>query len=189
MTRLKGIFFHWLPLGVTIIGVAGLIYLPLQQAYRAGLDDPQIQMVDEAVQMLSIGRVPAEVVPRIIFRADVLLTPFIAIYDKAGTPLEADATIDNAPPKPPMGVFDYALAHGEDRVTWQPTSGTRIALVVKPVPNNSGWFVAAGRNMKEIEMRETRLTGMIGVGTLVLLIVSFLADAWSDEMRRRIMKN
>jgi hypothetical protein len=95
-----------------------------------------------------------------------------AIYDAAGQPLESSAELGGLPPRPPSGVFDYARLHGENRVTWQPEPGTRIALVVKPMPGISGWFIAAGRNMREVEKRESYLAGTVGLAAGAALLLS-----------------
>ena len=175
-------------MGIVIVGVCGLIYATVQQNYRQSLNDPQIQMAEDGALALSKGKQPAEIVPRgELIDADKSLAPFIAVYDKNGTPLEASAMMGGLPPKPPVGVFNYAKLHGEDRVTWQPNPSTRIALVVRPVPNDSGWFVAAGRNMREGERRKADLSLKIAFGVAILLFVSFIFDAAGDWWRRRSM--
>ncbi len=188
MNRFTGIFFHWLPIGFTIIGMCGLLYAAVQHNYRSSLNDPQIQMAEDGALALAEGKQPAEIVQRgVLIDVGKSLAPFIAVYDKDGTLLEASAMIDDLPPKPPVGVFEYTKLYGEDRVTWQPNPLTRIALVVRSVPNDSGWFVAAGRNMREVEKREANLSGTVGIALIVLLIGSFLFDAVGDALRRRTM--
>ena len=44
MKLIRNILKPWLPRAVTIIAVFGGIYLTVQQSYRMGADDPQIQM-------------------------------------------------------------------------------------------------------------------------------------------------
>lgn len=186
MNRFSGIFFHWLPIGVITIGLCGLLYVLIQQSYRSSLNDPQIQMAEDAASALAQGKQPAEIVPRgVLIDADKSLAPFIAVYDKNGNPLEASAMVNNLPPKPPIGVFEHAKINGENRVTWQPSPSTRIALVVRLVPNGSGWFVAAGRNMREVERRELYLAKEIGVSLIIILAASFVFDAVGDAWRRR----
>ncbi len=188
MNRFNGLFFHWLPLGAAIIGICGLLYVTVQQNYRQSLNDPQIQIAEDGARALASGKKPVDVVPRgTIINISEDLAPFIAIFDKDGNPLESSAIIDNALPKPPAGVFEHAKSYGENKVTWQPNSSTRIALVVRPVPDNSGWFVASGRNMREVEKREDDLTKMIGAGMVAVLILSFILDSAGDFWRRRAM--
>jgi hypothetical protein len=49
-------------------------------------------------------------------------------------------------------------------VTWQPRPGVRIASVVTRTP---GGFLLAGRNMREIEIRENRVLKLAAVAWLV----------------------
>ena len=60
-------------------------------------------------------------------------------------------------------MFDYVRTHGEERVTWQPRPGVRIASVVVRTANG---FVVAGRNMREIEIRENNVLKLAILGWL-----------------------
>ncbi len=185
MQRLLNVFFHWIPLGATIAILGICIYAVAQQNYRQGLNDPQIQMVEDAQTAINSGLSPVEVVGRApLFDAEKSLAPFIVVYDSNYTPLESSASVGNTPPKPPSGVFEYAKAHGEDRVTWQPNPDTRIALVVRPTKNG---FVASGRNMREVEGRIRDIGNKIYLGIIVLLIFTFCLDLIGDIYRRRQM--
>jgi len=81
-----------------------------------------------------------------------------------------------------LGMGKDSSILGEDRVTWQPALGVRQALVVVAITNGhyKGSFVVAGRNMREVEDRESALATMIGVGMIVLLIATFVAQ-WSSN--------
>ncbi len=168
-TVLKG-FVDWVPMAIAIMGFSLLIYATVQHNYRSSLNDPQIQIAEDGALALLSGKQPAEIVPRVTpIDLNKSLAPFIAVVDSDGTVLETDAVLDGKPPKPPEGIFAYAKAYGEDRVTWQPNETTRIALVVKYVGSRSGRFVASGRNMREIEIRERDLEFQIIIAMLFLL--------------------
>jgi hypothetical protein len=126
------------------------------------------------------------------FDASESLKPFIAIYNESDHiehTVASSANIHDDPPLPPQGVFDYAKARGENRVTWQPDSTTRIALVVKYVSKeSSSWFVVAGRNIREVEARETQLNHIVGAGLAIVLLVTLIAEIIGDSVRRRMMK-
>ena len=62
------------------------------------------------------------------------------------------------------GVFDFVRDHGEDRVTWQPRSDVRIASVVTKTANG---YVVAGRNMREVEARESTVLKLAALGWIV----------------------
>ncbi len=167
---MKKVFIQWLPIGITILILCGFINVAVQQMTRQMLNDPQIQMAEDAQNALLSGKAPTDIVPRgELFDVEKSLKPFIAVYDSAGIPLESSATVGNLPPKPPIGVFEYAQKTGKNWVTWQPNSTTRIALVVMPVGNSSGYFVASGRNMRVVESH---------ISTLNLLTLLALFSAW-----------
>ncbi len=185
--RIIGILSHWLPLAAAVTGICLLIYFGVQQNYRQSLNDPQIQMAEDGVNALLAGKQPMEVVGHEEpFDASKSLKPFIAIYDESGNPLGSSAFIGDTPPRPPMGVFESAKQMGEDRVTWQPGADTRIALVVRPVAIESGWFVAAGRNMREVEAREEALTEGLGFGLLAILGATLILEILGDILRKRL---
>ena len=93
------------------------------------------------------------------------LAPFVTVYDDAGKPVASSASLDGVTLTPPRGVLDYVRAHGEERVTWQPRPGVRIASVVTRTANG---FVVAGRNMREIEIRESNVFKLAALGWLAV---------------------
>lgn len=173
----------WLPIAVVIVGCVSFTYIGVQQHYRSSMNQPQVQMAEDGALALAHGAVPADIVPRNSAPIDPSqsLSPFIGIYDKDGTPLEVNAILNGAPPKPPIGVFTSALARGENRVTWQPQNGVRIALVVVPVPNSGGWYVASGRSMREGEDAIDQLGALALSAAMLMLAVTLaleLFGAW-----------
>ena len=77
------------------------------------------------------------------------LAPFMTIYDDSGVPIASSGHLDGALPRLPQGVLDYARAHGENRVTWQPLTGVRVAAVVTRYSGQASGFVLAGRSLRE----------------------------------------
>jgi hypothetical protein len=186
MNRFIGVFFHWLPLGVAVIFLGGLLYTTVQQNYRQNLYDPQVQLVEDAVTGLSAGKIPTEVVPHTAsIDATKSLATFMTAYDKEGNVIATNGTIGADQPKPPQGVFDYAREHGENRLTWQPVPNARIAIVMKKTDNG---FIMAGRNMREVESRINMLAKRTALGTLFILLATFVADLIGDAMRRKMME-
>ncbi len=183
------IALKWLPFAVVTTGMCLLVYVAVQQHMRQSLNDPQIQMAEDGAMALASSATPASIVPRAaLINADTSLAPFIAVFDSQGSPLESSGTVSGAPPKPPVGVFTAALNNQgkdttqpyENRVSWQPSGTTRIALVVKYVPETKQ-FVAAGRNMREVEAREANLHNQMLLAWLVTLFVSFGAVALASR--------
>jgi hypothetical protein len=171
--------------------VLGVAYAVIEQNYREGLNDPQIQMAEDGASALSRGAAPAEVMPLTVGQpgartptidASQSLSVWIAIFDASGTPLESSATIADNPLVLPNGVFNTSswVKHGngtyfnqgpvaETRFTWQPEAGVREAVVLVETPDKK-YFVASGRNMREVEQRIEHEGEIIFVGWVVTML-------------------
>jgi hypothetical protein len=103
------------------------------------------------------------------------LRPFVIVYDAAGHPLGGSGTLAGALPSPPAGVLAVAREAGINRVTWQPQRGVRIASVLCRVDDRSGRVVLAGRSLREVEERESRLMLMATLAWAALLVASVAA--------------
>ena len=160
--------------------VAGTGYLISQQVLRMSANDPQIQMAEDAAQRLNVGEEAARVVPDRAVDMAASLAPFVIVYDNSGRPLTSSASLDGTTPTPPRGVFDFVRSRGEERVTWQPRRGVRIASVVTRTANG---FVVAGRNMREVEIREDNVFKLAAMGwlaaNLALIILWLLTPIFS----------
>ncbi len=175
----------YLAVALTTIFVA--MYIVVQQDYRTGLNDPQIQLAEDGALKLSLGAAPAVLVPREASASiDIQksLSPWLVVYDQAGLVLESSAVLNNAPPKLPQGIFNTSTwskapmytqnGMQESRVTWQPEAGVRQALVLVHVSN--GMYVALGRNMREVEQRIEHLGEMLFAAWLVTLVALLLTS-------------
>ena len=159
--------------GIGIVTVMfGVIYGTVQQNYRQSANDPQIELSLDSATFLSSGgdlSVIAANFQHVDFSES--LAPFIIVYDDGGAVLLATGEMQGTIPTPPQGVFDFVRslpAGGEDRLTWQPASNVRVASVITRF-NKAGakGFVLAGRNLREVEVREASLTFMVFVGWAV----------------------
>ena len=180
MKGLTGIFISWIPLGIVIVGLCGLISVTVQQNYRMSLNDPQIQMAQDAATAISRGVSVSMVVPSVSIDIATSLAPFVIVYDDTGKPVAYSGTISGAVPVPPKDVFSYANEHGSDRLSWEPQPGIRTAIDVERIPGNSG-YVLVGRNMREVEARESDLTMIVGLGMIVLLLATFIANVFAQS--------
>ena len=160
-------FALWLPIVIATSGIFLFSYWAVQQSYRLGANDPQIQMAEDGVAALNAGAPPASLVDRNqpLIDTATSLAPWIAVFDSSGMPLESSARLGEEPLHLPAGVFDittwksaYAaygvplpIAPKETRFSWQPSPDMREAVVLMQAEN--GYFVAAGRNMREVENR------------------------------------
>jgi len=163
----------WLPIAIATAGLCALVYLTVQQSMRMGANDPQIQMAEDAASSLNVGASLETVIPSIKVEIADSLAPFVIVFDESGKVLDSSATLHGVVPAYPAGVLDYVRQKGQDRVTWQPEVGVRMATVV--VPYNNG-FVMAGRSLREIEKSESQVeslsgSAMLGIWAATLIVI------------------
>ncbi len=153
----------------------GFGYTAVQQNYRQGANDPQIQMAEDTASQLASG-VPASHFNNTPIDPSKSLTPFIIVYNGSGRVVASSVGLNKQTPSLPNGVLDFVTKHGEDRFTWQPAANVRIAAVATSYHGQSSGYILTGRSLKEVEKREDQLTLMalaawlVGLfGTLVLV--------------------
>jgi hypothetical protein len=163
------IFANWLPTAIVTVGVCGLVYAAVQQCYRQSANDPQIQMAEDAAYALGQGAAVETVVPPGQVDLQRSLAPFLIVYDDNGAVLGSTGLLNGRVPSVPAGVMSYARVRGQDRVTWEPQPGVRMAaVVVRYQGQQSGWVLAA-RSLREVEKREDALTLIVGLAMLCIL--------------------
>lgn len=185
MKKFNQFLRFWLPMAVVITALCGLVYLVEQQSLRINANDPQIQMAEDAAAALTKGASVESILPSGQVNIASSLAPFVIIFDDSGKPVASSALLHDQIPSYPTGVFDYVRKNGEDRVTWQPEPGVRIASVVVAYSGTLNGFVMAGRSLRETEKRVdlvgsyvlfawilTMLTSLI----VVVLIENFLSE-------------
>jgi len=177
----------FLPAAVLATGLAGLIYVVIQQDLRSGANDPQEQLASDAAAELNAGAAPTGVVPGRMVNVTTSLAPFLVVYDLAGKVVVSDGQLDGSPPQIPSGVLASARASGRDAVTWQPRAGVRIATVTVPW---TGGTVMAGRSLRLVEERESQLEVLVGAGWIVVLVglagaAAIASWMWPEPPSRR----
>lgn len=161
----------WVIFFVVITAFCGLVYGAAQQDFRQTANDPQIQMAEDASVALGAGQ---KVNPPGSVDVAHSLTPFMIVYNSQGQVVSSNAKLNGQTPVLPSGIFNNVKNNGEERFTWQPQDDVRIAAVVT---SYTGGFVLAGRNIREVENREHKLTLQVGgvwvaaVGIVTGLIV------------------
>lgn len=143
--------------------IAGTAANISHQVLRMSANDPQIQLAEDAAQRLNAGEDVAGILPDRKVDMAASLAPFVIVYDNAGRPVASSASLDGTTPTPPRGVLEYVRSHSQERVTWQPRPGVRIASVMIRTANG---FVVAGRNMREVEIREDNVVKLAAMGWL-----------------------
>jgi hypothetical protein len=149
------------------------IYVTGQQILRIGANDPQIQMAEDAATALANSASPADFMPasRQPFDMSQSLAPFTMIFDSSGLLLESSANLSGKIIVPPVGTFDYAKVHGDDRFTWQPQVDERFAVVLKYYAGAHPGFVLAGRSLREVETREDNLLLLVGLAWFLCIFI------------------
>jgi hypothetical protein len=154
---------------VIFLGMAGIS----QQIIRQGANDPQIQVTQDAANTLEVGDVFAFDQSQKIDISKSLAT-FMGIFGENGQIISSNFNLDGKSVIPPKGVFDYAKDKGENRVTWQPEKGVRIALVVKHFDGKNPGFVISGRSMQETEKRSDNIANLVFIGWILSMISSYI---------------
>ncbi len=162
---------------IIISAIVLLIYISVQQSYRSSANDPQLQMARDISNALSSGKSQGK-----IFTVDTIdltqsLAVFVTLFDKGGNPIQSTGFINATMPRLPQGVYQFTNSNQEDVITWQPQPNVRMATVIEKVNDANIGFVAVGRSLKEVEVRESNILKMSGIVLgicLALLIIHFV---------------
>jgi hypothetical protein len=164
----------WLPLAVTVTILFGVVYAVNQQMSRQSANDPQIRVAEDAVHNLENGAALESVVPKEKIDLEKSLATFIIVYNNAHEPVVGSALLGGKIPTPPKGVFEYTDNYTVNRITWQPRSDLRYAVVMyKYVAPQSG-YVLVGRSLREVEHRDSLLAMMLAGALGFTLLTSYV---------------
>lgn len=176
MKALMKMIQSWLPLAIVMTVLSGLVYVTVQQSLRMGANDPQIQMSEDIAQQLANGQTVAAFLPPTTVEISQSLAPYVMIFNDAGQLVAGNAKLDGQAPNLPMGIFPYAKLHLQARQTWQPRVGVRSALIVTRYDGSKGsGFVAVGRSLREVEVREEQALLLTGFGWFVAMVGALCA--------------
>ena len=168
---MKGVFSYFLlPMAIVTVLIL-LIYASVQQSYRTAANDPQIQMAGDIAAKLRKGVSPDKIMQQDTVEISQSLSPFVALYDANRKPISSSGYLDGRIIELPGGIFDYLKTHEEDEVTWQPRPGVRMAMVVQKVTGSPVSYVAVGRSMQQVELREYSLRLAIIIGWIICLVL------------------
>lgn len=135
----------WLVL-VSVFWLSG--YAMGQQILRSGANEPQLTLANKLAIELDGGMPPEKAVPETIVDMRTSGELFVEVVDENKQVVATNGVLGGEVVAPPAGVFDYAKIRGINKLTWEPETGVRNAIVV--VPTNSGW-VLAGKSLSEVE--------------------------------------
>lgn len=179
-------FRQFLPLGLAITLISGLIFAVAQQNYRLGVNDVPVQISQDVAGVLESGRDPKQVIPAAPIDIAKSLAVFAIAYDDSGNVIVSSAQLDGKAPELPKGVLDYARAHGQSRISWQPRQGVRSAIIVTRFNGEKPGFILVGRSLAEAEKMISMLSKEVGLGWIVTLTATFIATVvFSDKKKRK----
>jgi hypothetical protein len=171
--KIKRIMKRWLVTAAASTVLCLLVYASTQQVLSQTANDPQIQIAEDAANALSKGNDVSKLLSSKKVDISQSLSPFIIVYNSNGNPIASGGTLHGRIPAPPRGVFDHAKVNGENRLTWQPERGVRIASVIVSYNGNNPGFVLVGRSLRETEVRESQMLSFSGISLLIILVASF----------------
>ena len=175
MLKNKAVLTSWAPQAIIITILCGLLYISIQQILRQSANDPQIQMAEDYAAGISAGNIQDSAAVDGSIDISRSLAPFIIIYNSAGKPIAGNARLNNKIPVVPGDFLQNAKENGQTRITWQPEKGIKIAAVIIPFAGKAKTgFVLAGRSLREVQMRTSKID-MFCVSTwFILLAASYL---------------
>lgn len=176
--RLVRVIRYFLPLGFIITLFAGMLYGVSQQIVRHLANSPQIQLAEDISAEMSQNQNTASSLPSKQTDIANSLATFVIIFDDQGRVVSSSAMLHGQVPSFPQSVFPSVMQSGEDRITWQPEPGVRVAAVITRFAGAKQGFVLVGRSLRETEDLEDHLFKITifgwGVGMIVTLFVSLI---------------
>lgn len=141
-----------------------------QQIYRQLANDPQIQLSQDMAYYLEVNKDWQAVMPKSYVDISKSAVWFVMFFYSEGKVLASNAKLNGQIPEIPQGVLKYAQKNGQNRVTWQPEDGVRVAAVVT---GYKGGQVLVGRSLNETEKRVMMLLGRVVLGWIAVMILTF----------------
>lgn len=176
---------NYLAAAALITVVMLLIYAGLQQTYRTGLNDPQVQIARDISSKLERGRSIESFIAADTFDVTNSLAPFVVLYNANGKAIRSNALLDDKMPQVPLGLFEIVKNNDEHRVSWQPRKGVRMAMVIVKANTSPVQFVAAGRSMVEEEERIQQMRTMVFIAWVICLIIISITAILNHFMRSK----
>ena len=168
---IRTVFFPHVASAILVTGIILLIYASVQQQYRTGANDPQIQTARDIAAKLKQNKPLNSVMPADTVDLEQSLSTFVQVYDDKNNVLQSTGFAGGRAPVVPTGVLDKAKADGENFVTWQPSANVRLASVIVYTGVAQDAYVLVGRSLWEVEKRESALVKMVFVCWLICMTV------------------
>ncbi|MFI5154549.1 MAG: hypothetical protein ACHQEM_00095 [Chitinophagales bacterium] len=178
------LFLNYLTAMVIITIITGILYVSVQQNYRSNANDPQVQIATDIRSKIESGK-SIEGFFADSINIETSLSPFVTLYDEHNQPIRSSGLLNGRIPQLPAGIFEFVKKQGEERVTWQPRSGVRMAMVILRSNFSPAGFIAAGRSLNEIEARESGLSKMIISSWAVMMGIILVSGIIHYNLYRR----
>lgn len=175
------VFLRWLPFAGLASALCLLIYVSAQQTGRQMANDPQLQIARDARAALTAGQPLNALIPQTQTELSTSLSPFITAVADDGSVIASSARLHGQLRSVPEGVLKSVKSNGEERVTWQPEAGVRMATVVVRNPGASGGFIVVGRSLSETESRIQKLGSLLLLGWAATLIGVLILVTFSES--------
>jgi hypothetical protein len=163
---------------VIVTAIMLAMYATVQQTHRAGANDPQLQLARDIDAKINSNKPFTQLLPDDTIEISQSLGTFVTLYNAQGAPVQSTGLLDGRLPNLPSGVFDFTRNNKEDVFTWQPRQGVRVATVLQVTQNG---FVAVGRSLQEVEVRESNTVTMILItwmACLGIIVLHWVIQAW-----------
>lgn len=191
------VFVSWLPIAIAVTVIFGVTYAAIQQSYRQNANDPQIQMAEDGALLLEQGISVQQLVSQLKkVNISTSLDTFVIFFDSAGDVIANSGYIGTSTiPNVPKGVLQSAKTMDINKVTWQISTGERFAAVIKQYNRKenasstlSGYILVA-RSLREIENRAFQLEIIMGIGWIVSMAITLIAEWFKLLYQRRYLMN
>jgi hypothetical protein len=180
------VFVPYLAASAIVTVIILLIYVTVQQSYRSGANDPQLQVAKDIHARLQRGASIQKYFDDSI-NIESNAGVFTALYNRKSEPIQSSGFLDGKFPNLPAGVFDFVKTNGEERVTWQPRPGIRMATVVLYAGLPSIAYIVVGRSLQEVEIREHSLIEIVFICWVIAM--AFIAIAAMVQALARMKQN
>lgn len=131
-------------------------------------------MAEDAAYTLSQGEPANYVIATSKVEMSRSLAAFIIFCDEARKAVALSGFVHGQIPSPPAGVFDFVKRNGQDRITWEPENGVRIAAIFERYEGSISGFLVVGRSLREIEKRESQVEMITGIAMLATWVLTFI---------------
>jgi hypothetical protein len=171
-------FLTHFAVAIIVTGIFLTIYATVQQVHRSNANDPQLQLARDIENKISNNKPYDQLLPSDSIDISTSLGNFVTLYNSSGVPVQSTGMIDGRLPQLPAGAFDFTKNRKEDVFTWQPRTGVRIAAVLEATPVG---FVAVGRSLHEVEVREGNLVNMViiaWVACMAVILLHWIIQTW-----------